>query len=72
MNYELTVRQSFNKLRWIWGSNFAGEKRDHASMNMEERGAFYRRGVGSPKGGVRQPLGENLLLFMVVTPSSWW
>jgi hypothetical protein len=37
-------------------------------MNMEEREAFYRRGGGSPKGGVRQPLGENLLLFMVVTP----
>jgi hypothetical protein len=39
-------------------------------MNMEERGAFYRRGGGSPKGGVCQPLGENLFLFMVVTPSS--
>jgi hypothetical protein len=72
MNYELTIQQSFAKLRWIWGSNFVGERMDQASMNMEERRAFYRRGGGSPKGGVRQPLGENLLLFMVVTPSSWW
>jgi hypothetical protein len=72
MNYELTIRQSFAKLRRIWGSNFVGERRNQANMNMEERGAFYRRGGGSPKGGVRQPLGENLLLFMVVIPSSWW
>jgi hypothetical protein len=33
-----------------------------------EEGSFYRRGGGRPKGGVRQPLGENLLLFMVVNP----
>jgi hypothetical protein len=55
MNYELTIRQSFAKLRWIWGSNFAGEGKNQASMNMEERGAFYRRGGGSPLGGVRRP-----------------
>jgi hypothetical protein len=50
VNLELTIRQSFAKLRQIWGSNFAGEGKDQASMNMEERGAFYRRGGGSPKG----------------------
>jgi hypothetical protein len=47
-------------------------------MNMEERGAFYRRGWAAPKGW---PAKEALLLFMVlfivvtplfmvVTPSS--
>jgi hypothetical protein len=71
MNYELTIRQSFAKLRRIWGSNFAGEGKDQASMNMEERGDFYRRGGAAPRG-CAQPLGEILLLFMVVTPSSWW
>jgi hypothetical protein len=55
MNYELTIRQSFAKLRRIWGSNFAREGKDQASMNMEERGTFYRRGGGSPKRGVRSP-----------------
>jgi hypothetical protein len=55
MNYELTIRQNFTKLRQIWGSNLAGEGKDQASMNMEERGAFYRRGGGSPKRGVRSP-----------------
>jgi hypothetical protein len=42
-------------------------------MNMEERGAFYRRGW-QPQGVAGQ--GDCLLLFMVlfivVTPSSWW
>jgi hypothetical protein len=37
MNYELIIWQSFAKLRRIWGNNFAGERRDQASMNMEER-----------------------------------
>jgi hypothetical protein len=55
MNYELKIWQSFAKLRRIWGSNFVGESMDQASMNMEERGAFYRRGGGSPKGGVHSP-----------------
>jgi hypothetical protein len=36
--------------RRIWGSNFAGEGKDQASMNMEERGAFYRRGWAAPRG----------------------
>jgi hypothetical protein len=70
---ELTIRQSFTKPRWIWGNNFAGEGKDQACMNMEERGAFYRRGWAAPK---RWPAKEALLLFMVlfivVTPSSWW
>jgi hypothetical protein len=55
MNYELTIRQSFAKLRRIWGSNFAGERKNQASMNMEERGAFYRRGEGSPLWGCAGP-----------------
>jgi hypothetical protein len=62
VNLELTIRQSFAKLRQIWGSNFAGERKDQASMNMEERG---------------WPAKERFLLlfmvlFIVVTPSSWW
>jgi hypothetical protein len=76
VNLKLTIRQSFAKLRWIWGSNFAGEGKDQASMNMEERGTFYRRGGGSPKGVCAAPRrnspplhGGNPLL-MVVTPSS--
>jgi hypothetical protein len=48
MNYKLTIRQSFATLRQIWGSNFAGEGKDQASMNIEERGAFYRRGGAAP------------------------
>jgi hypothetical protein len=43
-------------------------------MNMEERGAFYMRGWAAPRRVASQ--GEPLLLFMVlfivVTPSSWW
>jgi hypothetical protein len=45
-------------------------------MNMEERGAFYRRGRGSPKGVCAAPrrnsppLHGGNPLFMVVTPSS--
>jgi hypothetical protein len=43
-------------------------------MNMEERGAFYRTGWAAPRGVTGQ--GEFLLLFMVlfivVTLSSWW
>jgi hypothetical protein len=43
-------------------------------MNMEERGAFYRRGWAAPRGW---PAKERFLLlfmvlFIVVTPSSWW
>jgi hypothetical protein len=41
-------------------------------MNIEERGAFYRRGGGSPLGVCTGPKEDLLLLFMVVTPSSWW
>jgi hypothetical protein len=71
---ELTIRQSFAKPRRIWGSNFSGEGKDQASLNMEERGTFYRRGWAAPRGVASQ--GEPLLLFMVlfivVTPSSWW
>jgi hypothetical protein len=41
-------------------------------MNMEERGPFIGED-GQPQGGVcASPIGEKLLLFMVVTPSSWW
>jgi hypothetical protein len=44
-------------------------------VKREKRGSFYRRGGGSPKEGVAGQ-GEALLLFMVlfmvVTPSSWW
>jgi hypothetical protein len=78
MNYELKIQQSFAKPRWIWGSNFAGEGKDQASMNMEERGAFYRRGWAAPRGGrprrgsppLHGPLHCGNPLFMVVTPSS--
>jgi hypothetical protein len=50
MNYELTIRQSFAKLRRIWGSNFAGEGKDQASMNMEERGPFIGEEGAAPRG----------------------
>jgi hypothetical protein len=76
VNVELTIWQSFAKLRRIWGSNFAGEGKDEASMNMEERWTFYRRGGGSPKGVCAAPrrnsppLHGGNPLFMVVTPSS--
>jgi hypothetical protein len=40
INYKLTIRQSFAKLRKIWGSNIAGEGKDQGCMNMEERGPF--------------------------------
>jgi hypothetical protein len=76
MNYELKIRQSFAKLRQIWGSNFAREGKDQASMNMEERVTFYRIGGGSPKGVCAAPrrnfapLHGGNPLFMVVTPSS--
>jgi hypothetical protein len=72
MNYKLTIRSSFAKLRRIWGNNFAGEGKDQSSMNMEERGAFYTRGGGNPLGGCAGPKEELLLIIMVVTPSSWW
>jgi hypothetical protein len=51
-------------------------RKDQASMNMEERGGFYRRGRGSPKGVCvaprrnSPPLHGGNPLFMVVTPSS--
>jgi hypothetical protein len=48
MNYELTIRQSFAKLRWIWGSNYAGEGKNQASMNMEERGTFIGEEGAAP------------------------
>jgi hypothetical protein len=49
------------------GSNFAGEGKDQASMNMEERRGQPPRGCRGE--GAKE---ELLLLFMVVTPSSWW
>jgi hypothetical protein len=39
-------------------------------MNMEERGAFYRRGGGNPLGGCASLKEVLFLLIMVVTPSS--
>jgi hypothetical protein len=74
---ELTIWQSFAKLRRIWGSNFAGAGKHQVSMNMEEKGAFYRRGWAAPRGCVCQPqrrktppLHGGNPLFMVVIPSS--
>jgi hypothetical protein len=63
MIYELTIRQSFTKLRRIWDSNFAGEEKDQASMNMEERGAFYRR-VGAAHDTSKTYLLSRTLLLL--------
>jgi hypothetical protein len=50
------------------------EGRDQECEKRDKRGSFYRRGGGSPLGGVRRPNEEFLLLFislfMMVTPSS--
>jgi hypothetical protein len=48
----------------VEGENQECEKR-------EKRAPFIRE-EGQPPRGLRQPKGEILLLFMVVTPSSWW
>jgi hypothetical protein len=75
VNLELTIRQSFAKLRQIWGSNFAGEGKDQEVFEEGEEGSFYRRGRGSPLGewSVKErPLLLFMVLFIVVTPSSWW
>jgi hypothetical protein len=74
VNLELTIRQSFAKLRWIWGSNFAGAGKHPVSVNMKERGPFYRRGWAASRGvaGQGEPLLLFMVLFIVVTPSSWW
>jgi hypothetical protein len=40
-------------------------------MNMEEREPFIGEEGAAPRG-CAQPVGEILLLFMVLTPSSWW
>jgi hypothetical protein len=44
------------------GENQECEKREKRAPFIGEE--------GQPQGGVRQPLGEIILLFMVVTPSS--
>jgi hypothetical protein len=79
---ELTIWQSFAKLRRIWGSNFAGEERTNMCVTWRRGRGFYRRGGGSPPWGVRRPLGGGppphhggnplFIPFMVVTPSPTW
>jgi hypothetical protein len=52
----------------LWEEGRGSSKHEHGG-----EGAFFIGEKGAaPRGGVRQPLGENLVLFMVVTPSSWW
>jgi hypothetical protein len=72
MNYELQFRQSFAKLRRILGSNYAREGRIKKCVTWRRERGLYRGGGAAPKGW---PAKEALLLFMVVTPSSfpsWW
>jgi hypothetical protein len=72
MNYELQFRQSFAKLRRKLGSNYAREGRIQKCVTWRRGTGLYRRGGAAPKGW---PAKEGLLLFMVVTPSSfpsWW
>jgi hypothetical protein len=75
VNLELTIRQSFAKLRRIWGSNFGRKGGDQEVCEEGEEGSFYRRGRGQPPRGVAgqgEPLLLFMVLFIVVTPSSWW
>jgi hypothetical protein len=44
-------------------------------VKREKRGSFYRIGRGQPPRGVAgqgEPLLLFMVLFIVVTPSSWW
>jgi hypothetical protein len=72
MNYKLQFRQSFAKPRRKLGSNYAREGRIKKCVTWRRGRGLYRRGGAAPKGW---PTKEGLLLFMVVTPSSfpsWW
>jgi hypothetical protein len=72
MNYELQFRQSFAKLRRILGSNCAREGRIKKCVTWRRGRGLYRGGGAAPMGW---PAKEVLLLFMVITPSSfpsWW
>jgi hypothetical protein len=72
MNYELQFRQSFAKQRQKLGSNYAREGRIKKCLTWRKGRGLYRRGGAAPKGLAGQ---GGLLLFMVVTPSSfpsWW
>jgi hypothetical protein len=72
MNYKLQFRQSFAKLRWILGSNYAREGRIKKCVTWRRGRGLYRGGGVSSKGWLAK---EALLLFMVVTPPSfpsWW
>jgi hypothetical protein len=40
MNYELKIWQSFTKLRWILGSNYAGKGRIKEYEKREKRAPF--------------------------------
>jgi hypothetical protein len=50
MNYELTIRQSFAKLRRILGSNFAGERKGSCKHEHGGEGGLLIGEDGSPKG----------------------
>jgi hypothetical protein len=75
VNLELTIRQSFAKPRRIWGSNFRRKGGDQEVFEEGEEGSFYRRGRGQPLGewpSNERPLLLFMVLFIVVTTSSWW
>jgi hypothetical protein len=72
MNYELQFWQSFAKPRRKLGSNYAREGRIKKCLTWRRGRGLYKRGGAAPKGLASK---GGLLLFMVVTPSSfpsWW
>jgi hypothetical protein len=50
MNYELKIRQIFAKLRWILGSNYAGNGRIKKCEKREKRAPFIGEEGAAPRG----------------------